>query len=169
MQERTVVNAIQLSIAYASARYTVKLDGDSLPLQVGQPATDLEAYWPATRYLFITAWNPASEPRSDTANAAADAVLEARLDAIGAARQRAWAEAPDGRWQEPGWVLADIDDPTADRLASEFGQAGVLAWCRGEPVRLRMSIERPDGHAPKDAIDSCIDWMGERVNGAVTA
>ncbi|MGY1424952.1 DUF3293 domain-containing protein [Lysobacter sp. A289] len=169
MRELTVVDPIELSAAYASARYVVKLDGDTLPLQVGHHAADLEAYWPAKRYLFITAWNPASEPRSDTANTAADVVLETRLDAIGAARLRAWAEAPDGGWQEPGWLLADIDDNTVDRLASEFGQAAVLAWCRGEPVRLRMSIERPPGHDPEEAFGSHVDWIGERVNPAATA
>lgn len=169
MQTLTIVDAIELSSAYACARYVVKLDGDTLPLQVGLQATDLEAYWPAERYLFITAWNPASEPRSDTANAAADVVLDTRLKAIGVARQRAWSEATDGSWREPGWLLANIDDSMADRLASEFGQAGVLAWCCGEPVRLRMSIERPRGHQPNDPINLHVDWLGERVNAVVTA
>jgi hypothetical protein len=160
MRELTVVNAVELAAAYAAARYAVVLDGDTLPLRVGQPATDLEAYWPAERYVFITAWNPASEPRSDTANATADALLLAQIDHYRAARLPAWAESPDGRWREPGWLLADIDGNTSDRLAIEFGQAAILAWQRGEPVRLRMLMEPPSASEDSDA--ACIDWMGSR-------
>ncbi|HEU4774686.1 MAG TPA: DUF3293 domain-containing protein [Lysobacter sp.] len=161
MRELTVVNAVELAAAYAAARYAVVLDGDTLLLQVGRPATDLEAYWPAERYVFITAWNPASEPRSDTANAAADALLLAQIDHYRAARLPAWAESPDGQWREPGWLLADIDGDTSDRLAIEFGQAAILAWRRGEPVRLRMLME-PSPDAGDDFKAACIDWMGSR-------
>jgi hypothetical protein len=161
MRELTVVNAVELAAAYAAARYAAVLDGDTLLLQVGQPATDLEAYWPAERYVFITAWNPASEPRSDTANAAADALLLAQIDRYRAARLPAWAESPDGQWREPGWLLADLDGDTSDRLAIEFGQAAILAWRRGEPVRLRMLME-PSSDADDDSHAACIDWMGSR-------
>ncbi|MGV8942090.1 MAG: DUF3293 domain-containing protein [Lysobacter sp.] len=158
MRELTVVNAIELAAAYAAARYAVMLDGDPLPLQVGQPAADLEAYWPAERYAFITAWNPASEPRSDTANATADALLLTQIDHHGAARLPAWAESPDGQWREPGWLLADIEGGITDRLAIEFGQAAILVWQRGEPVRLRMLMEQPCDAGGITA--ACIEWMG---------
>lgn len=138
-----IVDAEELARAYAAAEYAVALDGDTLPLSVGEPAGDLEAYWPASRYAFITAWNPASEPASDAANEAADARLVTQLDAAGAARQPAWAQDGQRGWREPGWLLADIDDHVVDVLAREFGQAGVLTWNRGEPVRLRMMIARP--------------------------
>jgi len=84
MRELQVVNAAELAAAFAAADYSVLLDGETLPLRVGDPAADLEAYWPARRYVFITAWNPASEPRSDTANETADALLVGRLDDAGA-------------------------------------------------------------------------------------
>jgi len=155
MRELQIVNAAELAAAYAAADYCVVLDGETLPFRVGCPAADLEAYWPARRYLFISAWNPASEPRSDTANATADSLLVGRLDEVGTARHPAWAEAPGGDWREPGWVLADVEPDQCVRLAQEFGQAGVLAWERGQPVRLRMLVARPAG---TDA-DACIDWV----------
>lgn len=138
-----IVDAVELVRAYAAAEYAVAIDGDTLALRVGEPARDLEAYWPATRYAFITAWNPASEPATDAANETADALLVAQLDAAGAARQPAWAQDGQRGWREPGWLLADVEDHVVDVLAREFGQAGVLAWNRGEPVRLRMMIPRP--------------------------
>ena len=82
MRELRVVDAAELAAAYAAARYAVALDGDAIALHVGQPATDLEAYWPLARYGFVTAWNPASVPQSDAANEAANAQLVARLDAL---------------------------------------------------------------------------------------
>ncbi|MGH8086277.1 MAG: DUF3293 domain-containing protein [Lysobacter sp.] len=163
MRELQVVDAFELATAYAAARYAVRLDGDILPLQVGEPASDLEAYCPADCYTFISAWNPASEPHSDEANQTADALLVAQLDAAGAQRHAAWAESPDGEWREPGWIVADLDHGIVDRLAHEFGQAGVLSWRRGEPVRLRMLVERPrDRHVPA-AIAGFTDWVGEPV------
>ena len=125
-------------------------------LVVGAPAPDLEAYLPAEAYVLVSAWNPASEPRSDAANAAADAALVARLDAAGIARQSAWASAPDGQWREPGWLLTGIEQNAADRLAADFGQAAVLAWRCGQPVRLRMLLPAP-AHA---AAGAHTDWAG---------
>jgi hypothetical protein len=155
MRELQVVNPAELAAAYAAADYSVLLDGETLPVRVGYPAADLEAYWPARRYLFITAWNPASEPRSDTANETADALLVGRLDDAGAVRHPAWAEDPSGEWREPGWLLADVEPDHCVRLAQEFGQAGVLAWERGEPVRLRMMLPRP----ADSAASQCVDWV----------
>lgn len=157
MRELQVVNAAELAVAYAAADYAVALDGDALPLRVGRPAADLEAYWPAARYMFVTAWNPASEPHSDSANHAADERLVARLDAAGVQRHAAWAEDTAGEWREPGWLLADLDEALAHALARDFGQAGVLAWRRGEPVRLRMLIARP-ANAERSEFT---DWLGD--------
>lgn len=155
MREFQLVNAADLAAAFAAAHYCVLLDGETLPLRVGKPAADLEAYWPARRYVFITAWNPASEPHSDEANQTADALLVGQLDEAGVQRHAAWAEGPQGDWREPGWLLADVDFDHCLRLAQEFGQAGVLIWEPGQPVRLQMMVARP-ADAPAS---TCIDWV----------
>lgn len=161
MRELQVVDAAELARAYAAADYAVKLDGDSLRLRVGEHATDIEAYCPADRYVFLTAWNPASQPASDLSNQAADAALVAQLDAAGAQRLAAWAQDPDGDWNEPGWLVPGLELSTADLLAREFGQAAVLAWERGEAVRLRMLLERPETPdvAPGASTSTCTDWV----------
>ena len=128
MRELQIVDAAELASAYAAAEYVVVLDGDAFPLRVGEPALDLEAYAPASRYAFITAWNPASQPRSDTANEAADALLVAQLETLGATRHPAWAQDIAGRWREPGWLVADLDASTVLRLAEEFGQREILVF-----------------------------------------
>lgn len=154
MRELQIVDAMELAAIYADAEYAVVLDSDALQLRVGTEATDLQAYWPAQRYAFITAWNPASVPHSDAANEAANAALVARLDAAGVARQPAHAYDREGEWREAGWLVADLDVRTLDQLARDFGQAGVLAWSYGEPVRLRMLLPKP----PHARSPSHIDW-----------
>ncbi|KRD79975.1 DUF3293 domain-containing protein [Lysobacter sp. Root983] len=155
MREIQIVDAAELAALYAAASYAVVVDGDAIALRVGEPAPDLEAYLPAEAYVLVSAWNPASEPRSDAANEAADAALVARLDAAGIARQAAWASAPDGQWREPGWLLSGIEQSAADRLAADFGQAAVLAWRRGQPVRLRMLLATPAAVATQ----AHTDWV----------
>lgn len=155
MRELRIVNAVELAAAFAGAEYAVVLDGDALALHVGERAVDVEAYWPMRRYGFITAWNPASVPHSDAANETANALLVARLDAMGLCRQPAHAYDARGGWREAGWLVGDIDETLIDLLGREFGQAGVLAWALGEPVRLRMLMPRP---AKAKATD-CIDWV----------
>lgn len=161
MRELQVVDAIELAAAYGVAEYSVKLDGDTFPLRVGEPATDLEAYWPARSYVYITAWNPASRPHSETTNRNADASLVAQIDAMGVLRQAALAQDGSGGWSEAGWLVADLDLPSAERLAREFAQSAVLAWQRGEPVRLRMLMQRP--HSRSELSDPSAaeftDWV----------
>jgi len=154
MRELRIVDALELAATYAAADYAVVMDGDALPLRVGEPASDLEAYRPAQRYALITAWNPASTLHSHAANETADAALVARLDAAGIARQPAQGSSSDGQWREPGWLVFDVSEVGLDLLAREFGQAAVLSWAAGEPVRLRMQMPRP---ASAEAL-ACVDW-----------
>jgi hypothetical protein len=155
VRELTIVDASELAAAFAQANYAVVLDGDALGMRVGERAVDVEAYWPLQRYGFITAWNPASVPHSDAANETANALLVARLDAMGLARQPAHAYDLTGGWREAGWLVGDIEPPMLDLLGREFGQAGVLAWEFSEPVRLRMLMPRPS----KAAGFEHIDWV----------
>ena len=154
MQRLHLVDASELASAYAAADYAVVLDGDTLSLRVGQPAVDVEAYWAARQYAFITAWNPASHPLPQVANDAADARLVARLQALDLSFHPAWSDDRGRQWRESGWLVADIDVSVLDTLAVEFGQAGTLFWEHGAPVRLRMSMQAPAQRHRSD----CIDW-----------
>ncbi len=153
MQHLHLVDASELATAYAAAVYAVVLDGDALSFRVGEPAVDVEAYWAARRYAFITAWNPASQPLADAANNAADARLVARLQSLDLSLHPAWAHDHDQQWRESGWLVSDIDVSVLDTLAVEFGQAGTLYWEHGEPVRLRMSMVAPADARSRPFVD----------------
>lgn len=138
-------DAYTLAHAFANARYRVELDDGAVEFGVGERVPAVEAALPATQYAFITAWNPDAE-RSDAArNHAADDALALRLDSSGAARRRTWAQDALGGHREAGWLVAGVAPDAIHTLGREFGQAGVLTWLRGEPVRLRMLVARPEG------------------------
>ena len=175
MRTFKVVDAVELATSYAAAQYGVRVDGEEFPLHVGERAAGLESRWPARSYAFITAWNPASDPRPDDANQQADARLVARLQEMGIQRQSAWAEGPDGNWHEPGWLLCNIDVPTAAALGDSLGQAAILAWESSQPVTLRMLAPGPEMEAWKQAVcdrdlsfeaAACVHWKDKQRDAA---
>ena len=147
-----LLDAEALAAAYHAARYVADTPSGTFVVVVGELASVLEATIEADSFAFITAWNPASQPRGKDQNEAADARLVVELDALAIRRWPMQASAPDGRWGEPGWLLAGIDPAALDHLARTFGQAGTLFWRRGTPVRLRMVLPKPPG-ARCDATD----------------
>ena len=110
----------------------------------------------ADRYLFITAWNPppGETPRAD--NDAAQARLEARVQALGLSLHPALGCDNRGGMVEYGCLVLDATLAQADALAREFGQGGTLCWSTGEPVRLRMMWPRPS----EAGDDPYTDWVG---------
>ena len=140
MRELKIVDATELANAYAAADYVVAIDGDTLPLRVGQPAIDLEAYWPASRYAFITAWNPRSRPRPAASNRAAHSRLLADLDRLGLRHLPHRGADPARTWQpEEGLFVLDAPLPTAITLATTYQQNAVVAVTIGEPARLVLT------------------------------
>ena len=149
-------DAYTLAHAFSNARYRVETDDGTVEFRVGDRVPGLEARLPATDYAFITAWNPDAERSGAARNAAADEALAARLDASGAVRRRTWAQDAQGGHREAGWLVAGLPSDRIHALGLEFGQAGVLAWLRGEPVRLRMLVARPEGDHREL---SEVDWV----------
>lgn len=149
-------DAAALLAAYLRARYRVALaPGRWLELHVGRPPPEPLARWqPRAPLTLVTAWNPRSQPRTEAENARADAALRADLAAAGWPVLPAENSDREGRWREPGWLVAGPSAAQADALARRYGQAGVLHAAPGQPVRLRMYLPRPAGPAV-DAVDWC--------------
>ena len=145
-----------LAKAYAAAHYFVTVGRREWLFGVGLPAEDIERELDAESYLFITAWNPASNTATVAENAAADERLQARIGDGGFAHHSALASNGHGGAVEYGWVVLDVPLETGDAWAREFGQAGTLYWQRNERVRLRMLLRRPSGVA--DEVHT--DWVG---------
>jgi hypothetical protein len=146
----------ELAQIYLRADYFVALGRREWHFRIGDPVPDIEEVLQGARYLFITAWNPVSEDIGLDDNIEADQQLQARLQQAGFPHYSALGGDPVGGRREHGWLVLDLPRATADLLAGEFRQAGVVYWQRGEPVRLRMQSAQPpdwDGH-------DCVDWTG---------
>ncbi|GAB2492077.1 hypothetical protein GCM10027084_00670 [Pseudoxanthomonas sangjuensis] len=141
---------------YLLAHYFVALGKREWLFQVGQTADDVERQLVADRYLFITAWNPASRSVDAARNLAAGERLLARLSGAGYAAYPALGCDADGGGVERGHLALDVPVDRADALAREFGQLGTLCWRHGEPVRLRMLAPRPPGFPEHPYTD----WVG---------
>lgn len=130
--------------AFLSARYRVEAADGQAFVHIGKPAEDAERLLGVPGpYALVTAFNPWGKTREASGNEAADKALAEAIDALSLLRWRALNAAPDGRWVEPGWLVAGIQTADLDALARRFGQRGVLHWERGAPVRLRL-YARPD-------------------------
>lgn len=129
---------VRLLRAYLDAHYRVWTPAGALRLVVGRPAPRLERFHPGMRrFAVITACNPRSTRLTAAANLARDLALLGDLRALGLTRIPAENAAPTGDFREPAWLVAGIDLPALDALARRHDQNAVLAWRRGETVRLR--------------------------------
>lgn len=144
---------VALAGEYLLAHYFVALGKREWLFRVGQPADDIERQLVADRYLFVTAWNPASRIMDTARNLAAGERLQARLSAAGYAAYPALGCDADGGGVERGHLALDIPLDRADALAREFGQLGTLYWRHGEPVRLRMLAACPPGFPENPHVD----------------
>ncbi|MGY1457734.1 MULTISPECIES: DUF3293 domain-containing protein [unclassified Luteimonas] len=146
----------RLATAYLEATYRWARDGDWHDIHIGLPVPGLELLHHRVRsFGLLSAWNPYSKPREESANRRADVALEAELAARGLEHIPAFSSATNRSWREPGWVVFDITADELDQLCSEFGQLGALWWPRGRAVRLRMQSTRPR----RFRRDAPIDWL----------
>lgn len=128
---------MQLLRDWLAAEYLIPTDG--VRLRIGEAAPTLEAAHPrAGRFAVLTAWNPGARAAAPAANLAAEAALDKRLIDAGLAFTPALNRAPGGGFEEPARLVLDLSLRDLDTLAFEFGQAGTLAWRRGDPVGLRL-------------------------------
>lgn len=141
---------------YLAAHYFVAIGKREWLFQVGQYAEEIERQLTADRYLFVTAWNPASRALTPAENLAAGERLQARLSDSGHASLPALGCDTNGGGVERGHLVLDVPADRADALARAFGQLGTLYWSPGEPVRLRMLVARPPGFPDHPYVD----WVG---------
>lgn len=146
--------------AYYAAEYRWELDGEWRALRIGQPAPEIEAFFPQSqRFGLLSAWDPQSIPRPDAVNRRADESLHTALIASGLPFRPGFSSAANRSWREPSWIVMDMADADFDRLALRYGQLGTVVWRRGEPVGLRMYAQQPLMAKPRDFVE----WSGRHA------
>jgi hypothetical protein len=135
-----------LKQAFAATRYQVALDGKWLTLTTGAPCPEPLAAWLRAQgspiAWLITAYNPGARMLAATTNAARHAVLRdwvaqrglACLDSVNVDPTQKW---PSDPWpDEPGLLIAGLEEDLARALAGRFGQLAMLAVRPDAPVAL---------------------------------
>jgi hypothetical protein len=134
-----------LVAAYRGTRYAVLApDGGTLAeARVGEHVPDVDAVLDAhggRSGVFITAWNPRSEPASDEDNAAAHARLAAGLAERGVVALPHAGFGEDPAWRaEHGFFAIDLPEADAVGLAVEHVQNAVVVVERGGAARLVLT------------------------------
>ena len=136
----------ELLAAYRTTSYRILAgDGSTLAearIDTRSEATDavLAAHGAASG-VFVTGWNPRSEPTDPAANAAAHDRLERALRDRGIRFLDHVGVGADPSWSEHGVFALDLDTHAALALADAFAQHAVVLVRIGEPARLLLTDE----------------------------
>ena len=123
-----------LDSAYRATTYQLTVNGQQLPVRVGEPASELALHLAqigAKRWAFLTAWNPRSEMLTGPENARLNAQLFQQL--VGKNYSPAIALPDDNSWpREPGFVIFDMPMPELLSLAEQFQQHAIVVGQGGD-------------------------------------
>lgn len=154
--ELTQSRVAELLEAYVKADYRWQFNGNWRRFRVGDLVPEMDQAFPDARgFALISAWDPMSLPRAESANRAEDAALEQLITSMGYERRPGFSSANDRSWREPSWLAIDMPPGIVDALGKRFAQLGTLYWARGQPVRLRMDAAAP----PSQAARAHVDWL----------
>lgn len=122
-----------LNNVFANTDYCVEHPDETVTLHLNQPTPKVLAEWiaahngPAPAWL-ITAYNPGGEAAPGADNRARHARLDTLLARHGLRRLAAVNRDRSGDWpDEPGWLVAGLEEGMARSLAQRFGQAAIVA------------------------------------------
>jgi Protein of unknown function (DUF3293). len=141
----TEISAIapELLAIYRASEYRVEDADPPFVMYVDQPCLDLALFMKrhgAQRALFISAWNPASLPRSEAENQAAQEDLEANLKTWGYRVFHGIGEDPMGGCPgEPCLLVLDWPEKQVLELARDYGQNAVICAEEDGIPRLRLT------------------------------
>jgi hypothetical protein len=130
----------ELEAAYLATDYWVE-DAPNGPfaIRVGALNVDLEEVLleeVAVEWAYVTACNPESVPLSDEENKARTDELRETLVEAGLRFYEGVAVDPDGNWREPSFLVLELSEGDALRLAKRFGQNAIVVGHIAEPARL---------------------------------
>lgn len=146
----------ELIHAYLAAEYRWAMGDDWLNLRIGERAPDVARRFPeAARFGLLSAWNPCSVERSETANRAADDALQQDLLDSSRVFLPAFSSAVNRTWREPSWLVVDLPLVQFDTLSRRYGQLATLHWAAQDRIRLRVDAARPLAFAHR----ADVDWL----------
>ena len=148
----------EMMIAYRSTNFKVGVGLDAFVLKVGIPSQEIIGRLRpggSPSGVFITAFNPLSDPVSDEDNAAAQSALFAELQRTSAKVTAGVGEDPAGRWPgEPSYFVEGLAAVDAAYLSLRFRQHAFV-WIDADAVPILVCTnQQVDRTAFYDAIET---------------
>ena len=146
------MGSTELLQAYLATRYIVVENGVWTEATIGMRSAAVDAVLArhgARSGVFITAWNPRSQPQQRAVNDAAQQRLEDVLRARRIACLPHLGVGPDPAWESEHGALAldwNLDD--AVQVAEAFGQNALVLVEIGQPARLVQTVLMPVAPEP---------------------
>ena len=130
----------ELEAAYLATDYWVEdAPNGAFAIRVGEMNVDLEELLlqeVAVEWAFVTACNPRSVPLADEETQTRMNALREMLVARGHHFYAGVAVASDGNWRERSFLVLDLPETDALKLAKRFGQNAFVSGRIAEPARL---------------------------------
>ena len=134
------MSSVDLHTAYVRTTYWVEAKSQPLALRIGEKSRRLDLILGrlgATRWAFMTAWNPLSQLRSPWYNVHRQRALLRAVENSGWQWLRGLAQSDAEDWPaEPGLLVVGIGAAQARRLGRRFRQYAVVLGDRGKASRL---------------------------------
>lgn len=136
-----VMDKSSLIQAYQQTIYRVHFSEGDIDCWVGEAIPEkIKALLARVKTaMIITAFNPASQLRSDKENQHNNRQLQSELDAAGYLYYPATGIAKAGDWQEASFLVAGISRQWADELTERYAQNAYVWLEQGKPVELVLA------------------------------
>jgi hypothetical protein len=125
---------LQLWSAYEQTHFVVFVDGHEVAIHAGYRSPRLDALLQrlsASRWAFLTAYNPESAPLSTEENERRQQGMFEELLTAGYRLIEGEGRDKEGKWPaEPSALVLDVDRRKARRIGRKYGQLAILVWLR---------------------------------------
>lgn len=130
-----------LERAYRNTTYLVDHPEGKFGIRLGEPCPRLDAELAAhgaTKWAFVSAWNPRSQPQSAVVNAERHADLLAHVAQLGCPVFAGRGQPDSSNWvAEDSLLILDIAEAAALALGAQFGQHAIVVGEAGGCADLR--------------------------------
>lgn len=122
--------------SYSEALYRINTSAGQITLRTEENWDIHEKIFPCNEFIYITAWNPGSEPLPEPENRKNNFLLLSELKKTASFILEGCSESESGEWKEESFFAADVSLETGKILQKQFGQNAFLYGRKGEKIKL---------------------------------
>ncbi len=128
--------------AYLTTDFIAFDDGAELSLRIGDHSVQFDALLRrhgVTSGVFITGWNPYSQPQEAEKNNRANARMRSEFATLGLTALHHVGKSSDGTWIEEGFFVLGLGDSDGLMIASAYDQHAIVVVSVGKRAELCLT------------------------------